>query len=263
MSESTADAAAPDGGAGSGDPGISESNWTHALPENIRSDPSIAKYTSLEAFANGHLNAVKMIGKDKITIPETDDQWSEAYNRLGRPESPDGYQYQVPDGFEADQEFLSNFQSKMHELGLSQRQLEGVGKYLFDTVDDQGRKDDLASEQARLNAETELRSEFGPAYNQKMAGARRVIQEFGGDDAVKFFEENSLGNNTLIVKLLASIGDRILEDAGLFGGEDRQTTQGIETQISELMHSDAYRAGDQATVNQVMMLREKLHAAKP
>ena len=39
-----------------------DDDWKSALPDDIRDNPNFAKYTSMESFAKGHLNAVSMLG---------------------------------------------------------------------------------------------------------------------------------------------------------------------------------------------------------
>ncbi len=63
--------------------------WKEAISEEYRSNPNIEKFTELDALAKSYINAVSMIGTDKIPLPgksATDEQWNEVYNKLGRPE---------------------------------------------------------------------------------------------------------------------------------------------------------------------------------
>ena len=65
-------------------------SWKDSISEEYRKDPNIEKFTEADALAKSYINAVKMIGQDKIVIPtknSTQETWDEAYTKLGRPES--------------------------------------------------------------------------------------------------------------------------------------------------------------------------------
>jgi hypothetical protein len=75
-------------------PATSTSSWKDSISEEYRADPNIEKFTEIDALAKSYINATKMIGQDKVAIPNnnsTEDQWNEVYAKLGRPESPDKY----------------------------------------------------------------------------------------------------------------------------------------------------------------------------
>ena len=66
------------------------------------------------ALAKSYVNAQSMIGADKVAIPgkhATDEDWGEVYRRLGRPDTPEGYELvnEVPEGVEANDNILDWF----------------------------------------------------------------------------------------------------------------------------------------------------------
>ena len=74
------------------------STWKDSISEQYRNDPNIEKFTEADALAKSYINAVKMIGQDKIAIPNnnsTDEAWNEVYDKLGRPESAEKYSLNV------------------------------------------------------------------------------------------------------------------------------------------------------------------------
>jgi hypothetical protein len=71
-----------------------QTSWKDSISEDYRNDPNIEKFTEIDALAKSYINATKMIGQDKVVIPNnnsTEDQWNEVYEKLGRPESADKY----------------------------------------------------------------------------------------------------------------------------------------------------------------------------
>ena len=64
-------------------------SWKEAISEEFRNDPNIEKFTEIDALAKSYINATKMIGQDKVAVPNknsTEDQWNEVYEKLGRPQ---------------------------------------------------------------------------------------------------------------------------------------------------------------------------------
>ena len=72
-------------------PAEQSSSWKDSISEEFRKDPSIEKFTEIDALAKSYINATRMIGTDKVAIPNknfTEDQWNEFYDKVGRPEPP-------------------------------------------------------------------------------------------------------------------------------------------------------------------------------
>ena len=84
---------------------------------------------------------------------------------------------------------------------------------------------------------SQLKKDFGPAFDERVTLANRALKEFGGDDAVNAIAEAGLQNNPVLVKLLANAGELLAEgsftsgqQAGKFGMTSEEATQ----QISKL-----------------------------
>jgi hypothetical protein len=69
--------------------GDTPASWKNSISEEFRNDPNIEKFTEIDALAKSYINATRMIGQDKVAVPNknsTEDQWNEVYSKLGRPE---------------------------------------------------------------------------------------------------------------------------------------------------------------------------------
>ena len=101
-----------------------DGNWYDSLPQDMREDQNITKFESVEVLAKSWQHAQKMIGADKIPMPQTDDDWSNVYTRLGRPYEANLYNIEAPEGFEvkqAEKNILKQFCPK-HALKQEQPQ---------------------------------------------------------------------------------------------------------------------------------------------
>jgi len=247
---------------------MSADNWRDFLPDDIKDNASIAKYTDFGAFAKGHVNAVGMIGKDKFTLPETDEQFSDLYNRLGRPDDAEGYGLSVPESVDDEQKFDGDFEktlmTTMHGLGLNGKQAQGISDLLYDTVTSSGSDGAAADEAMRTEALTELRSEYGANVDSHIEVSMRIIRELGGDGASDKISKDDLLENPVLVKILSGIANKVLEDTGLDGGNQGVTRTDVQTEITEAQAHPAYmdkkHIEHKQQVEKVMALRNKLHA---
>ena len=60
-------------------------SWKDTISEEFRNDPNISKFTEIDALAKSYINATRMIGQDKVAVPNensTEDQWQEVYGKL-------------------------------------------------------------------------------------------------------------------------------------------------------------------------------------
>ena len=74
-------------------------------------------------------------------------------------------------------------------------------------------------QQARLDAETALKKEWGPTeYSKNLALSRRAFNRFADDDLKQFVNESGVTNNVAMIKFLHRIGsafnEPVLEGSG-------------------------------------------------
>ena len=229
-------------------PSVANDDWRTSVPEEIRGHKSLEHISDVGALAKSYVNAQSMIGADKVAIPgkhATDEDWGEVYRKLGRPDSPDGYELanELPQGAEASDEMLGWFKGAAHEAGLTPQQaqklLGGYNEFLGGMMG----SDDGQVQEARANAEVELKKEYGAAYDDRMANGHAVLQEFGTDDLpeVQLADGRLLGDHPEMIKMMVNIGQFINSKIG----ED--SLEGIKTSGS-LTPGDAQQRLAELTV---------------
>jgi succinate dehydrogenase/fumarate reductase flavoprotein subunit len=252
--------------AGTGAVSLNSDNWKDFVSEDLRSSDSLSKFTNLDALAKSYINAESMIGKDKIVMPETEEQWGETYNRLGRPESSDAYALQKIEGIDLDGDFISGFKNTAHASGLSQKQVSEMFGWYNSMAKGILDSDKSSAEIAQVDAENALRSEWGERYNSNLEIAKRSAAEYGGDDFVNFMNSAGLDKNPAMLKFLSKVGQTISEDNlegnGQTGGG---TPDQIREEIDTIMGSTAYQSkadpSHNASVKKVQALFNRLHSA--
>ena len=218
-------------------------SWKEAISEDLRNDPNISKFTELEALAKSYVNATKMIGQDKVAVPNnnsTEDQWNEVYDKLGRPESPDKYKLEVKsDVVPLDESSIKSFAENAHQLGLNNKQAQGILEFYKNSMEGSAQQNQVDMETAQANAEQELRKEWGRAYedNIKKAGAVAKANMDANILDMQLKDGTRLGDHPAIIKGFANIANLMSEDK-LVSTESESVSQGIDydAEISKIVN---------------------------
>ena len=68
-----------------------QESFQNLIPEEYREEKSLQNFSNMNDFVKSYLHSQKLVGADKIPIPNklaTDDDWNAVYERLGRPQNP-------------------------------------------------------------------------------------------------------------------------------------------------------------------------------
>jgi len=152
-----------------------QTSWKDSISEEYRADPNIEKFTEIDALAKSYINATKMIGQDKVAIPNnnsTDDQWNEVYAKLGRPESADKYSLDVKsEVVNLDENAIKSFTENAHQLGLNNKQAQGILEFYKNNMEGTAQQSKIDTETAQAQAEQQLRQEWGRDFDGKVKQA--------------------------------------------------------------------------------------------
>jgi hypothetical protein len=211
--------AADDGGGGG------TSNWRDVLPPELRADQSLAQVPDVPTLAKNYLHSQRMIG-DRFPLPKSDwkpEQWSEHWTRLGRPDAPDKYklpEFKFADGFpQIAEDKLKGSLKVLHDLGLTQPQVEGVLKHHFTDLDSAYKSDQERRKVSHAEGMNKLRDHFGSEDKLGFAldRAKAALQKLGGDEKqfeslLTFLDRKNLDNDPAFIILLSKVGEMVMED---------------------------------------------------
>ena len=211
------------------------------IPESYKEEKSLQNFSNMDDFVKSYLHSQKLVGADKIPVPNkmaTDEDWNAVYERLGRPETPDGYKYELPKETKLEEKTLKAFSEEAHKLGLLPKQAQGIINY-YNSIAEQSEQNALVNEEAaKAEAEVELRKEYGPAYDLKIAQARNLATNTFGADFLrntKLADGSVLGNHPQVVRAFADLASKMSED-GIVQGEATSvmTVKEIDSEIESL-----------------------------
>ena len=247
-----------------------ELNFKDLIPENFREEKSLENFNNMEDFVKSYLHAQKLVGADKIPVPNkhaTEEDWNEVFKKLGAPNDPNDYKYDLKDQ-EMDQGQVQEFNKTAHRLGLLPKQAEGLIKFYNEMNVNNAASQEEAAAQAQMNVEAELKKEFGPQYNKRLDQAKRLAVNSLGQDFLEntYLKDGSrLGDNLNVIKAFSDLADKLSEDPIIQGdGTSYMTAKDIEKEITELTQEgsaywDKNHINHQKAVDEVLKLREMLN----
>ena len=246
-------------------------SWKEAISEEFRNDPNISKFTELDALAKSYINATRMIGQDKVAVPNensTDDQWNEVYAKLGRPETADKYKLEAKsDVVPIDETAIKQFAENAHQLGLNNKQAQGLLEFYKQNMEGTAQQAKVDTETAQAQAEQELRSEWGREFDSKVKQASSLAKANIKPEILDMTLSNGtrLGDHPEIIKGFAKIAGMMSEDKIVSTeSESVQSNQSIQDEIDTIINDKASpywnkgHPNHDKQVQQVYTLREML-----
>ena len=243
-------------------PQPTQSTWKDSISEAYRNDPSIEKFTEIDALAKSYINATRMIGQDKIVVPNknsTEEVWEEAYTKLGRPETPDQYNLKIEsDVVKMDDSAIKSFAEQSHKLGLNNKQAEGILDFFKNNMEGIAQQSKIDTETAQAQSEQVLRQEWGRDFDAKVKQAGAIAKANINPEVLDMTLSNGtrLGDHPEIIKGFAKIASMMSEDK-MVTTEISSITNDINGPYWNKSHPDHDKV-----VQQVYTLREMLNDGK-
>jgi len=188
----------------------SRSEFLQQLPEEIRDHPSLQSINDVGNLGLSYVNAQRLIGADKIPLPKnpTEDDLSNIYSKLGRPDEPSGYAIQA-DGQILTEGDVNTYTDIAHKLGLSKAQANGILDYYRSSIQQTTEAMSKDSEQQRQQIEQSLKAEWGADYDAKVTQANRAVSDIAGEDLLQMVLQDGtkVGNHPAFIKAFASFAD--------------------------------------------------------
>lgn len=260
-------------GGGSGDGGTNGKSWLDTLPDDIKGDPSLAVFKDVSGLAKSFVNAQKMIGADKVIIPNeksSEEEWNAFYQKMGRPESPDKYEIKAPNGQDLNPEIAKGFKEVAHQLGLSPKQVAKLADWNFGTI--------AAQQESHKTAQVNALRETISTYKQTLGGeekyaarvdeARAALNAVATPELKEFLKTSGLGSRPEMIEFFANL--KPMMDEGKFrdgtgipmGIDDPAAIQAEIKSIEEKLFANLNSSSRGDWVEQRNKLYERLSAAR-
>jgi hypothetical protein len=154
--------------------------------------------------------------QDGETPPEGqepgEDQGSDTSDDI--PESPDGYDLQVPDGMRADQELLTQFKGVAHELKLSKDQAQKLVE--FEAARVKAQNENLGKQLNEWNEQ--IKQDWGNKYEENLAAGKKALEAYDKSGEVShLLFQTGMGSNPAVCNFLVAIGKDLGEGGAPLG----------------------------------------------
>jgi hypothetical protein len=239
--------APPPTGDGGTPPQDTGPEWLNAIEdENLRKDPGLTKFKSAHELAVSYKSLEGKLGTDPISMPKREDppeRWDEFWNKVGRPEKPEEYQFEPIEGYDAPENITNQFKTGYHKLGLTGEQANAVHKLQAELL--LNAVNDVEQQQAAKikDNETQLRKEWGIEYDHRIKMARKVALLHGGPEFLKMLESNdALGSDPGMLRFFWTVGARTSEDVlkGVTGDEPPAPQKKSRAELETMMQDPRY-----------------------
>lgn len=262
-------------GGGGGEP----NEFLQSVPESYREKPYMKGIDSMEKFVEQFDNAQSLIGKKTIGVPNDEssiEDWNQFYNKMGRPESVDAYEFEtveLPDAYKRSDEDLKLMKSIFHEAGLTQKQAQQVLKKTDEAVLKyyEANKENMDKMVDERNKQflAEMDKYFGDEKAQALAVAETMLKQHvpkGMEQLVQGLDDNSM---LVLSTVLHNVHKAGKTEDGMSKNVDpvpEVTAEDMREQARKLMMSpefkDAFHPNHDATKKKIAELYQKIAGAQ-
>lgn len=252
--------------------GVFSPTWMQGLPEELRTDKSLATFKDLPSLAKSFVTTKQMVGKAKVAIPSDtsgEGEWNEFWKAAGRPDTADDYGLKRPDEMPAEmfnEELAKSAQQVFHKIGLSKKQAEALLAFNTQSALSAHKQAQQAATDAQEEAKAALTSEWGhgKGYEAKLhLGNVAIEQGVAGNEDFRAKIVQKFGNDPDFIKFAANLGGKFAEH-GVKVTQSAFTPAEIQDRINEAMsapeYSNAGHPGHKAAVARVQRMFAEKHS---
>ena len=250
---------------------VSGEPWMKDLPDELQEDTSLGKFKDVASLAKGYKHMESFRGQS-ISIPDdqTPESMADIWDKLGRPEAADKYEYEPPSKIDTGEYNFDNqkeFLNEAYEHGFTNDQAKFVLDYYnnmaFESIND------IKNFQAKASADntTELQNDWGRGYDENLSTAVRAFNQFATDKDREYLATNGLDSSPTLIRMFHQIGTQMGE--GSFTGQvnaDRFLSPAVAQTEIDAIRSDpshalheAYNSGDHRDHQKAIAEVEKLY----
>lgn len=211
-------------------------DWKNALPDDVKTDPSLADIKDVGGLAKSYIHAQKMVGTDKISLPTenaTPEEMNAFYDRLGRPKEYEFTKAELPEGMDYNEDMEKQMKALMHSAGLTNKQANDLNNGYLKYMSEQFTNQKTADENQKAEWYKTLKTDLGKAFDEQVDLSQRAARELGGDDFLTWLDNTGQGNNPMFVKMFAKVG-QMMAEAGAEPGKPQSFEMTPESARAEI-----------------------------
>ncbi len=207
------------------------SNWRDALPDDLKSALSLAKFKDEASCIRAYLESEKAMTKlaSRIAIPKEDAseaEWDTFYKKIGRPDDKRYRPDDLPIG-EDEEPVLARYEEILHASGLSKKQGQKVLGHMLELSTQMDAEAKTRDEAVRAGNIKVLETAFGDKMDLKVKQIEAALGKFGTDASLR--QElaglvESTNYHPALVQFLSSVGEHLASDRLVTGDSPELAT---------------------------------------
>jgi len=204
------------------------------------------KIKSMSALVKVHetLERLNSTGS-KVALPSehaSDEEWAHFYQRLGRPESAEGYEIALPEQIEKagvlNKESLSAFREVAHKAGLTPKQASAIADYYFKEAEAGLAGVAQSQEQEMAAVVQDLEKDFGPRgspkWKREVALAEHGARTLGIDNET-LQKTPALANNPVFIRAMRRVAAMTGEPKAAGAGGEGGIGAGAGSRLQQIL----------------------------
>ncbi len=241
--------------------------WLDSVDEKYRSEPYLKEVKNIQSMASSVVSARRMVGKDKIAIPNetTTDEELEAWHTAGgRPSTAVDYNIAKPDEFPEEHwnpELALAAQDLFHKIGLNSKQVATIMEFNNGNIMAAVKVQADAIIANRQEIKDGLYKDWGAAYDSKKHQGDYAINKGTGDDTeFRTRLTAKFGDDPDFIRFVSNIGGKFAEHGDIVDSHARIPGD-LQAEIDKEMQTEAYKngrnPGHKAAVKKVSLLYQE------
>lgn len=238
------------------------------LSEDLRNEPSLQSFKDVNDIAKSYVHSQRMLGNSiripskeagadqmnefyqklqnvpgVVKLPEegNDEQLASFYNKLGRPETPDGYDVMnAVQGLQVNEEAAKEFSNFAHKANLTKDQAQQTMAYYASLVEqDQAMQNQIIDQEVE-QAQNVLQRKWGEQFDERLASAKSALRhyanEFGAD--IDQIINGPMGRDATFIGIMSDIGRSLQEKGSIQGAHARSnipTPEEAQSTINDVL----------------------------
>jgi len=193
-----------------------------------------------------YIKELQSFAGKKGDIPKsdaTDEEWAEFYQKLGRPENIDGYDFTIGDEFTElvgkdsipyFEKTVDKIKEQAFQMGASSDQAEEMVNIFLESVADSVEENDTENKQMFEEMEKELRTEWGEEYDGMMNGIEAMLTANGfPEENMQFLKDSGMLKDPAFAITMGNIASKFADDLEI-GHHQTNTMAGVRDQLAEV-----------------------------
>lgn len=229
----------PPAGKELGGGGTATTTWRDSLPEDMRADPTLNKYSDINNLAKAHIELSKKIGEKGIFKPKVDASKEEiaAFREaMGIPSDPTKYDMGKFEGITMEDSIVDWAKKAGAENGIDPAAMKAIlTDYMKVEASNDAAIEKATQEDIKAGFDG-LRTEWGEAFDRNLTRANFAAQKLGGQALVDRLKEFGADNDPLILKAFSEAaklyGEDKLRESG--AGDGRQSPQELTSELAQV-----------------------------